>query len=286
MESSSASLSNSPGGDPIPRRAVWLWLALGAAIVSIIGSVVALVIPAIYASLTPAFLPQALAQDVGNLAVASPAMVILGILALRGSLRAYLLWLGVIIFTVYNYVIYTLSVPFGSLYLVWVAVLGLCLYALIGGIATVDHNLIQGAYSSRRTVTAAAWTLIVAVPLIAFVWLSEDLPALLSGTTPQSLIDLAIPTNPVHILDLSFFLPAALLIGIWLLHEKPLAYTIAPALLVFLVLTGVPILVTPVVQVVRGKPADWSVFLPIGVMTIIFSGMLVWLISTIRTKKA
>src|SRR5512138_2438301 len=83
---------------------VWLWLSIVAAVLAIAGSIIALVDSRIYASLTPAFLPQALAQDIVNLAIASPALLILAGLALRGSLRAYLLWSGVVTFTVYNYV--------------------------------------------------------------------------------------------------------------------------------------------------------------------------------------
>jgi hypothetical protein len=94
---------------------LWLWLSIVAAILAIAGSVIGLTQRAIYARLTPAFLPQALAHDIANLAIASPAMLILAGLALRGSLRSYLLWLGVVVFTVYNYVIYTFSVPFGPL---------------------------------------------------------------------------------------------------------------------------------------------------------------------------
>ena len=83
--------------------ALWLWLSIAAALLAATGSVIALAVRSVYAGLTPAFLPQALAQDVANLALASPALLILAALALRRSLRAYLLWLGVLTFTVYNY---------------------------------------------------------------------------------------------------------------------------------------------------------------------------------------
>jgi hypothetical protein len=262
--------------------AVWLWLSIVAAVFAIVGSVIALTNHQIYASLTPAFFPQALAQDIANLAVASPAMLILAGLALRGGLRAYLLWLGVVAFTVYNYVIYTFSIPFGPLFLLWVAVFGLCLYALIGGIVSADHRTIQAGYTNQRAITVAAWVLMVVAGLFYLLWLSEDVPALLVGKTPQSVMDLAVPTNPVHILDLGFFLPAAILTGVWLLKKKPLAFTIAPTLIVFLILTGIPILLTPVVQVTQGQTAVWSVVGPIGTLTILLLALLVWLISTVR----
>lgn len=278
------SLANTPDRAMTARSGVWLWLSVAAALVAMLGSVIALNNPRIYASLTPVFLPQALAQDIVNLAVASPAMLILAALALRGSTRAYLLWLGVLTFTVYNYVIYTFSVPFGPLFLVWVAVLGACLYALTGGVASADPRAIQARYTSRRAVTVVAWVLIVAAVLFMFLWLSEDIPALLAGHMPQSVRDMDLPTNPVHILDLAFFLPGVVLSAIWLLRQKPLAFSIAPAFLVFLVLTGMPIILTPFVQNAIGQTPSYGVLVPIGTLTVILLGLLIWLMTTIRDK--
>jgi hypothetical protein len=260
----------------------WLWLSILTALLAVAGSLTALLTPSIYAALTPAFLPQALAQDIANLAVVSPAWLILAVLALRGSLRAYLLWLGVLAFTVYNYVIYTFSIPFGPLFLLWVAVLGLSLYALIGGVSGMDHKAVQSAYASRGAITVIAWFLIVTALFFGFLWLSEDVPALLSGSRPQSVVDMALPTNPVHILDLAFFLPAVIATGVMLLKKKPLACSVAPAFIVFLVLTGFPILLTPVVQSARGETAAWGVVVPIGALTLILLGLLVWLLSTVH----
>jgi len=261
---------------------VWLWLSIVAVILALAGNIISLSVKSIYASLTPVFFPQALAQDIANLVVVAPAWLILAALALRGSLRAYLSWLGVLTFTVYNYVIYTFSVPFGPLFLLWVAVLGLSLYALIGGITAVDHKVVESSFRSRRPVTVAAWFLIITAILFGSLWLSEDIPALLSGRTPQSVIDMALPTNPVHILDLAFFLPAVFLIGVLLLKRKSLAYTLAPSAIIFLLLTGIPILITPVVQSMRGEEAAWSVVGPIGTLTVFSIGLLVWLLSTMR----
>jgi hypothetical protein len=262
---------------------LWLWVSIVAVLLAIIGNIIALAVPSIYAKLTPAFFPQAIAQDIASLAIVSPLWIILSILALRGSLRAYLVWLGVLTFTVYNYVIYTFSVPFGSLFLLWVAVLGLSLYALIGGVASINHESVKALFKSQRAVTFVAWFLIVVAILFALLWLSEDVSALLSGNTPQSVIDMAVPTNPVHILDLGFFLPAVIIASIMLLKQKQLAYTLSPAFIVFLILTGIPILITPIVQSARGQTAGWGVVVPIGTLTVLLLGLLAWLLSTIHS---
>jgi hypothetical protein len=264
---------------------VWLWLSIVAALLALVGNVIGLNVSRIYGGLTPVFLPQALAQDIANLVLVAPLWLILAALALKGSLRAYLLWIGVLTFTVYNYVIYTFSIPFGPLFLLWVAVLGLSLYALIGGIASVNHELVVPSFNSRRAITFVAWFLIITAILFAFLWLSEDIPALLSGDTPQSLIDMALPTNPVHILDFAFFLPGVFVTGGMLLKRKPIAYTLAPSAIVFLILTGIPILITPIVQSARNEVAAWGVVVPIGTLTIISVGLLTWLISTIQPHR-
>ncbi len=264
---------------------IWLWLSIAAAILAIAGSIIGLSVRSIYAGLTPAFLPQALAQDIANLALVAPLWLLLAALALRGSLRAYLLWLGVLAFTVYNYVIYTFSIPFGPLFLPWVAVFGMSLYALIGGVAAADHQAVMSAFTSRRATLVTAWVLIITAVLFGLLWLSEDVPALLSGARPQSLIDMALPTNPVHILDLAFFLPAVIATGVLLIKQRPLAYTLAPTFIVFLILTGIPILLTPLVQTARGEAAAWGVVLPIGALTLVLSALLAWLLSTIRAQE-
>ncbi|MGH7490179.1 MAG: hypothetical protein ACREMY_31920, partial [bacterium] len=237
---SSGEIQRSPG--VCEAAAPWLRLSIATALIAFAGSVVSLATPSIYAHLTPVFLPQAIAQDFANLAVASPALFVLALFAMRGSIRACLLWLGVLTFTVYNYVIYTFSIPFGPLFLVWVAVLGSSLFALIGGVVSLDAAAIAKSFTNRRAVRVVAWSLIVIAILFGFLWLSEDVPALLGGVTPQSVQDMALPTNPVHILDLAFFLPSVMIAGIQLLRQRPFAFSVAPAFLVFLLLTAVPIL--------------------------------------------
>jgi hypothetical protein len=98
-------------------------------------------------------------------------------------------------------------------------------------------------------------------------------------------IDMALPTNPVHILDLAFFLPAVIATGVLLLKRRPFAYTVTPAFIVFLILTGVPILITPLVQSARGEMASWGVVGPIGALTLALLGLLAWLLATIQARQ-
>ena len=56
-------------------------------------------------------------------------------------------------------------------------------------------------------------------------------------------------------------------------------------LIVFLILTGVPILLTPVVQAARGELAAWGVTVPIGTLTLVLLALLGWLLTTMRSSQ-
>jgi hypothetical protein len=55
-------------------------------------------------------------------------------------------------------------------------------------------------------------------------------------------IDASLPTNPVHVLDLSFYLPGMFLIAIALWRKRTLGYAFVAPLLLFNVFTGAGIL--------------------------------------------
>jgi hypothetical protein len=249
--------------DPRP----WLVLSIGLAVLAALGSVAGLLaVDRIYGQETEAFVDQAVAQDLVNLFVVAPGIVALAVLALRGSLAAYLAWLGFLTFTVYNYVIYVFSIQFGPLFLVWVAVFGAALYALAGGLLSLDFVAVAAAFGQRRE-RFTAGVLLVTAALFGLLWLSDVVPALLDGTAPKGVTDLNLPTNPVHVLDLAVFLPAVAAVGIALWRQRALGYVGAPVLLLFLALTGLPILTTVFVSDARGNEPAWALLGPIGLIT-------------------
>lgn len=114
---------------------------------------------------------------------------------------------GCLAFTAYNYAIYAFSVRFGLLFPVWVAVLGLSVFALVGGLSTLAAATVGSRFASRA-MPLAAWFLIVVAVAFAWLWSSEIVPDLLAGGPSRSATAWDVPTNPVHVLDLALFLPA------------------------------------------------------------------------------
>jgi hypothetical protein len=84
-------------------------------------------VDSVYARETEDFAAQGVGQDIANL-IAYPILLLLAWAASRGSVRAYLAWLGILIYSGYSYAIYAFDVGFNALFLVYVAVLGLSIY--------------------------------------------------------------------------------------------------------------------------------------------------------------
>lgn len=213
----------------------------------------------------PSFADAAVAQDIVDLVIVAPVLAALAWFARRGRLQAYLGWLGCLAFMVYNFAIFAFSVHFGPLFLVWVAVLGMSIFALAGGLSALDTEAVR-AHFSHRSMALPGWFLMVVATVFGLLWISEIIPDLASGAPSSSASDWKVPTNPVHVLDLAFFLPAAFASGLLLLRRHPLGYSTAVGLLVWLALTCMPILLTPLVARARGHEPGWAVMIPIGIM--------------------
>jgi hypothetical protein len=270
--------SGQAGGHPVRLSGLWLWLSLTAALLAAVGSVAGLLAPdSIYDQETIALADASAAQDIVNLVLVAPLMAALAVGASRGSLLAYLCWLGLVAFTVYNYAIYAFAIHFGPLFLVWVAVLGLSLFALIGGLSTLGATAVQARFAGRATQMPGCFLIVVAA-LFVLLWLGEIVPDLLAGDPSSSASDWNIPTNPVHVLDLAFFLPALLASGVLLLRRHRLGYATAAGQLTWIALTCLPILVTPLVANARGHEPGWAVMPPISILCILTLAVLVLLL--------
>ena len=124
----------------------------------------------------------------------------------------------------------------------------------------------------------AIYTMSIHVAPLFLAWVAVLGLTFWSGRIPKGALDLALPSNPVHVLDLAILLPAVMGVGRLVLLRRPTGLMLAPAAVVFLVMTGLPILVTPFVTAARrGEPA-WAVMGPVGVITAVGVGVLVALL--------
>ena len=266
------------------RRANWwLWLTIPIAILLAVAAGGGLFIKGLYRD-TPNLVTQAIGQDAITLVVALPTLVISAFLTSRGSQRARLVWLGGLIYMVYTYVGYAFAVRFNSLFLVYVALLGCSTYALIGGLVATDWAGIKAGFTERTPVKAVSIYLAVTAALFYFLWLSEAVPASLTGNRPQSLIDAGTPTNFVQVLDMAWFLPATAITAVSLWRKQPIGYTLAGAILTFVVLLTLAILSMVVFMVRAGQPVVIPQVVIYGILLIVSIGILIWYLKNLKSS--
>jgi hypothetical protein len=163
-----------------------------------------------------------------------PALVVSAILARRGSLRAMLIWLGMLGILIYAYGFNAVNLHFNSLFLVYVALLGCVLYAFIGGIVAVDLPRIKASFSANTPRQSVSVFLAVVAVLFYIVWLREVGAALINGDVPISVANWNVPTSMVHVIDMAILLPGMMITAVWLWRGKALGYVLAGVMLVII----------------------------------------------------
>lgn len=179
-----------------------------------------------------ALLPRLYAQDAVILLVAVPTLAIGLRYAMRGSLRGRVVWLGALAFMTYVWASIAGQVSFNEFFLGYVVLFALSLFTLIRGTVNADaaaiRRTLDGELSSRLY---AGFLALVAVGL-AFLWLSEIVPATLAGTAPLILEELGPQAAHTYLLDLGVVVPALAITAVRLRQERTWSYVFTGVLLV------------------------------------------------------
>jgi hypothetical protein len=215
-------------------------LAWAAAILSAITAVVGLFWSTLYRD-APFWTQQARGIDLATLFLAVPILVVSLWLLRRGWAPAMSVVIGVLLYYVYNYAIYSTSIVMNRLSFVYIAILGLCVWSLILlalPVATTSSMVLRVDSFVARVVGAF---LLVVAGLFGLLWLNQIAGATVTGVPPADLKRAGLPANPVYALDLAIFLPLAVVAAIGVLRGiAPAANFAVPMLLwVFLTSAGV-----------------------------------------------
>lgn len=166
-------------------------------------------------------------NDIVTLFVAVPILVAAMIFARRGSLKAELVWMGALDYMLYNYAFYLFGAAFNWFFLLYVALLGLSIFALIFGLIDLDMDGITGQIRERMPVGwIAAYMLFVAIGL-SLIYIAQSLGFIFTGDVPAIVANTGHPTNMVFALDLTLLVPFMALGAIWLIKRKPWGFVLA-----------------------------------------------------------
>lgn len=174
--------------------------------------------------------------DAVLLIFAIPLLVIAYIAHLKGTVKGRLILIGVLLPFLYCGASMTFSAAFSDLFLDYIALLSTSFFATIVAITSINPQLVEKRIKPGFPYKGIGIFLIVAGIGTLMVWMSELLPALLSGVTPKTLGPYT--TMFTHGFDSAIISPACILTGIYTLKHKPLGVLLAAPLLIFCTLIG------------------------------------------------
>lgn len=201
--------------------------------------------------------------DAANLVLIVPILLGAMWLARRGSLFGLLLWPGTLFYALYAYIPYLVGAPFSGLFFVYVALVTISGFTLVGVLASIDAAEIR-----RRLAAAPARGIGAALAVIAVAAYAG-----LAGAAIAALGDAAgeAATRPLAVADWALGTPVLLAGGVLLWLSEPLGYMAAPGLLLVSGLGGVAFAVAAVVDNELGgprtEPAVVAVHLVISVVS-------------------
>ncbi|MBN2085813.1 MAG: hypothetical protein JW748_11375 [Anaerolineales bacterium] len=173
---------------------------------------------------------QAQAQDAVTLFIAVPLLAAGLLLANRGSLRGRLLLTGVLGYFLYTYTATAFGVWFNPLFLVYVALFGLSIFAVALAAAQIDRPALPARCAKgfpRRGIIALCFG---TAAFLFIAWSGRIVPELFSGKPPFGL--LSYTTLFIQVLDLGVVAPLGVVGGILLWKRTPFGYLLSIALLI------------------------------------------------------
>lgn len=177
------------------------------------------------------------------LIAAVPILIASMLLVSQGAERAVFTWLGALAYLLYNSVLFLFITPFNQLFLLYVAMFTLSFWSLVLVLARLDAASFTANFGHSFPARIFAGYLVLIATLNALAWLANVVPAVASPAAPAFLIGTGLPTNPVYVQDLAFWIPLMLVSSVWLWQRRPLGFVCVGALLVFGVIESVSIAV-------------------------------------------
>lgn len=228
---------------------------------------------------TASSVAQMQGNDFTTLALGLPLLAISAWLAGRSSLRGQLLLTGTLGFFLYTYLSMAVNTAYNELFLVYVALFSLSLYAFILSMLSIDLGSLPQRFSERLPRKAIAGLLFASGSFLLLAWLGRIVPPLLQGQTPP--LDNN-TTLVIQTLDLGLITPLAFLAGILLLRRSAWGYLLASVTVMKLLTMGTAVSVMGVNMALHGvpvSPVELGVF---PTLTLVNAGLAIALLKNIR----
>lgn len=230
-------------------------LAVTLAIVSFCGAF----LPVTYEREVPSLATQGIGQDLVDLFLVVPLLIILLVLVRKQNRAAMFLFTGTLFYILYSFIIYSLGIHFNSLFLLYCSTLGLSTYLFIIMIHELMGMDVASWFEERTPVRLTGISLILVSILFYMLWLKEIVPAVIHNHIPESVSDYNLLVNPVHVIDLAFALPGLILSAILLMKRKSLGYILSLTGLVFIIILAIALAAMVIMLKIKGISEESSI---------------------------
>jgi hypothetical protein len=189
--------------------------------------------------------------DAVTLGLAIPLLVLALVFYRHGSLRGGILLAGVLAYFLYNYSSLALGAAYNNLFLVYVAVMALSLFAFVIALGAFDPAALMTHFLPTLPQRGIGLYLIVSGVILLLIWLVLSIiPALLQGEAPPEVWSYT--TVVTFVIDLGIIAPALIVAGTLLLRGEPFGYLLSAVLLVFTVVLGINLTAGGIAQMLTG----------------------------------
>ncbi len=217
-------------------------------------------------------------NDIVTLTVSLPLLVISTWLAFRGSLRGRLLLTGTLGFFLYTYMSMSMLTAYNALFLVYVTLFGLSLYAFVLSMLSFDLADLPRHFSERLPHGWIAGMMFAIGAFLSLAWLGRIVPPLLADQSPA--LDNT-TTLVIQAMDLALIVPLAVLSGIMLLRRSAWGYLLASVSMLKGVTLGLAVSMMAINMMLAGVGESLVIVVPFLIITVLNLGLAVLLLRNI-----
>lgn len=228
-------------------------------------------------------------HDLIAVTIIAPALAVTLLPPFRRSVRAQLVWMALLGYSVYHAAMYVFGTTFNSIFLLHVAVFSASVLAFGLALANIDAAAIAGRFTRQTPVRLVGGILLFLAAVLAIFWSAPSLSFAFGGRLPEEGSKLIVPISITHlgwVLDLALLVPAYLLAGVLLWRRAPWGYVLATVVLIAGVLQQVEYMAALVSQADAGIPGA-TAFDPIEpFITTVYLVGAGTLITAVRSRRA
>jgi hypothetical protein len=224
---------------------------------------------------------QLIGGDVITLLLGLPLLLLSILLARGGSLRGKLLLTGTLGYFLYTYISLSFLAAYNQLFLVYVALFSLSLFAFVLSLTSFDLKALPSRFSERLPRVPIAVFFFLLGGMLTLMWAGGIvLPSLLTGTPPYGLESYT--TLVIQALDLGLIVPTAFVAGVLLLQRKPFGYLLAAVLLIKAFTMSAALIAMIIGQLMVGVPVGTAPIVIFSTIAVVDSVLMVLTLRAVR----